>query len=444
MGLNDSKMHPEIEKLIAIAKDNGKLTEKQKEIILRKAESLGEDKDEVEFLLETISQDVSMNSATTSNNVTNHAVALSEQTGKEKVNKCPHCGAPVTDTMLSCPECGFSFGKEQSTTREIRQEIAQLEKKLTSVNAKNDSDIFGESVKKQTSIINSFTLPVTKEGLLYLLDFSYANCVGADDRRIKKAWYGKAMQAYSMLYRLEKKDPDIQEQLVDYSSKLKDCKKDIKSQKALSSKIGKGCLIYMIVSFLISLLSIPIVYFGIKGDNAALEQVEMCIQNHDYQGAKAAANKYSGDNKKLIDDISSQEVVYLLSQGEILQAKAVAASINDENKRESIMQSIAETEKMENRNTDPEKKEIIENAEMQNTNALFKEIMECIRIGDYQRARAKAGNNQELLDEITTYEVNDYIIQYDFDNAREAAATIHNEKKKEELLKDIWEHEFNQ
>lgn len=437
-------MHPEIEKLIAIAKDSGKLTEKQKEIILRKAESLGEDKDEVEFLLETISQDVSLNSATVSNNVTDYAVALSEQTGKEKVNKCPHCGAPVTDTMLSCPECGFSFGREQSTTREIRQEIAQLEKKLTSVNAKKDSDIFGDSVKKQTSIINSFTLPVTKEGLLYLLDFSYANCVGADDRRIKKAWYGKAMQAYTMLYRLEKKDPAIQGQLVDYSSKLNDCKKEIKSQKTLSSKIGKGCLIYIIVSFLISLLSIPMMFFDIKGDNSVLEQVEMRIQNHDYQGAKAAANKYSGNRKKLIDDISSQEVVYLLSQGEILQAKAVAASIDDENKRESIMQSIAETEKNENRNTDPEKKEIIENVEMQNTNAVFKEIMECIRIGDYQGARAKAGNNQELLDEVAAYEVNEYIIQYDFDNAREAAATIHNVKKKEELLKDIWEHEFNQ
>ena len=439
-------MHPEIEKLIAIAKDNGKLTEKQKEIILRKAESLGEDKDEVEFLLETISQDVSMNSATTSNNVTNHAVALSEQTGKEKVNKCPHCGAPITDTMLACPECGFSFGKEQSTTREIRQEIAQLEKKLTSVNAKNDSDIFGESVKKQTSIINSFTLPVTKEGLLYLLDFSYTNCVGADDRRIKKAWYGKAMQAYSMLYRLEKKDPDIQGQLVDYSAKLKDCKKEIKHQQTLSSKIGKGCLIYFIVSFLISLLCIPIAYFDIKGDKTALEQVEMCIQNHDYQGAKAAANKWSGDKKKLIDDISSQEVVYLLSQGEILQAKVVAASINDENKRESIMQSIAATEKMENRNTYPEKNEIVEDAEMQNTNAVtvFKEIMEYIRNEDFQGARAKAGNNQALLDEIAANEVNWYIIQGALGNAKKAAATVHDERKKEELLKEIWEHEFNQ
>ena len=48
-------MHPDIEKLLSIAKENGNLTEKQREIILRKAEKLGEDLDEVEMILESLS-----------------------------------------------------------------------------------------------------------------------------------------------------------------------------------------------------------------------------------------------------------------------------------------------------------------------------------------------------------------------------------------------------
>lgn len=47
-------MHPEIEKLIAIAKDDGKLTDRQREIILRRARELGTDIDDVEFELEDI------------------------------------------------------------------------------------------------------------------------------------------------------------------------------------------------------------------------------------------------------------------------------------------------------------------------------------------------------------------------------------------------------
>lgn len=377
-------MHPEIEKLIAIAKDNGKLTERQKEIILRKAESLGEDKDEVEFLLETISQDVSLNSATASNNVTDFAVALSEQTGKEKVNKCPHCGAPVTDTMLSCPECGYTLQRENLASIEARISIDKLRDQLLTCNAGIKQEVLSRymgidlSVKKKISLINTFTMPATKEGLMQFLEFAYSNYISAPDSgldflqnsgSLKDAWYGKTMQAYNMLSRLGSKDQEIQQYLQQYSALIK------KEKKKLSKK-SKLILGYVLFCVINCAWIIPLAYFGIKGDNAALEQVEMCIQNHDYQGAKAAANKYSGDNKKLIDDISSQEVVYLLSQGETLQAKAVAASINDENKRESIMQSIAETEKMENQNTGLEKNEIIENAEMQNTNAVFKEIIE--------------------------------------------------------------------
>ena len=40
-------MHPDIEKMINIAKERGELTEKQKEIILRKTEKLGEDVDTI-------------------------------------------------------------------------------------------------------------------------------------------------------------------------------------------------------------------------------------------------------------------------------------------------------------------------------------------------------------------------------------------------------------
>ena len=251
-------MHPEIEKLIAIAKDSGNLTEKQREILLRKTEELGENVDEVEFVLEDI--------------------RLSLQQVKH----------PKPDENVS---------KEDNVISETEEHVVQAETPLAFPQAIQEP-------KKKTE-----------------------------------------------------------------SSLIKGCL--------------KGCLIYYVVTGVIVFIAfIALRLFG---------------------------------------------------------------SVDDENMRESVMQNdVADVEQTEEQNVVPVNEEIVENAEMQNTNAVFKEILKCIRIGDYQGARAKAGNNQELLDEIAAYEVDWYIIQYDFDNAREVAATIHNEKKKEELLKDIWEHEFNQ
>ena len=45
-------MHPEIENLISMAIADGDVTEKERAIILRKADLLSEDKDEVEMILE--------------------------------------------------------------------------------------------------------------------------------------------------------------------------------------------------------------------------------------------------------------------------------------------------------------------------------------------------------------------------------------------------------
>ena len=72
-------MHPEIENLINMALADGEVTEKERAVILRKAESLGIDKDEVEMIL-----DAKLHQLKTKAN----------ESKKENVNKCPSCGDP--------------------------------------------------------------------------------------------------------------------------------------------------------------------------------------------------------------------------------------------------------------------------------------------------------------------------------------------------------------
>lgn len=59
-------MHPDIDKLITLALADGEVTEKEREIILRKAEKLGLDIDEVEMYLE--------------GKISNHETVISQET----------------------------------------------------------------------------------------------------------------------------------------------------------------------------------------------------------------------------------------------------------------------------------------------------------------------------------------------------------------------------
>ena len=156
-------MHPDIEKLINLAKETGELTEKQREIILRKADALGEDHDEVVFVLETLK--------TRSN--TNPESSL-----VEKRKKCPNCGAVISETVFQCPECGYTLQKENKASEDTRKLIDGLkESLLKAAEPLNKTEQWMNPLapaQRQANVINTFTLPTTKEGLMQLLDFSYS------------------------------------------------------------------------------------------------------------------------------------------------------------------------------------------------------------------------------------------------------------------------------
>jgi len=313
-------MHPDIEKLIHIARECGNVTDKQREIILRKARALGDDLDEVEMVLETI---------------TNQSKAGPATDIHTKKMKCPNCGATIFDTSFVCPECGSVLQQENKASIEARAMIERLQERLADASKPaSKSEMLlrpNAHIERQVSTVNTFTMPTTKEGLTQFLEFAYSNYIsignGVDDlafKSLKDAWYGKTMQAYNSLERLGGSDPGIKVLLNNYSSLISQEKKKI------------GGLPKLWIWAIIAMIAMGgIIHLGVKSDNAAKDQIETCLQNHDYQGAKAAA-KYQKD----IDMISAREVTYLISQGEIQQAKVVAASISDPEMRESVLSSI--------------------------------------------------------------------------------------------------------
>ena len=88
-----------IEGLIKAALADGVLTEKEKQILFRRAQAEGIDLDEFEMVLDAKLVELQ--------NSSKSSAPKSEKMGD--VRKCPACGAIVSAGSASCKECGFAF-----------------------------------------------------------------------------------------------------------------------------------------------------------------------------------------------------------------------------------------------------------------------------------------------------------------------------------------------
>lgn len=325
-------MNQDLQKLIDIAKDGDAITPKQREIILKKAQELGEDLDEVEMVLESIQS--------------KHIAKESTKKNEER-RKCPNCGATIADSALTCSECGYTLQQENKASIEARAAIDKLQEKLTAAATPRSaiSSMFDpmSQYRAQASIVSAFTMPTTKEGLTSFLEFAYSNYAsfgnGVDDmysKPLKNAWYSKTMQAYNSLARLGVGDSETKKLLEKYSSLISTEKKKLSGY----TKLMLFCLLFFIP------LCIVVPYFGIKGENAerAQEEVKTCLQNNDFVGAKAAARN-APNSSILLDDISIQEVLSLIEQDNYEQARIIASGIEDKEKKEIVLTSIENAEK---------------------------------------------------------------------------------------------------
>lgn len=250
-------MNADIEKMIRFATEDGSITDGEREIIIRKAQEMGADIDEVEIMLE--------------NELAKHNKVVEPpkpaiQRSKEKVKKCPNCGAAITESMLTCPECGYDFSTQSDTSEDIQKRIERLQEMLENVDKEEmpvkSFDVFGmallseKRIQRKASIISTFTMPTTKEGLLQFLDFAYSNFStmdktgGGDD--IRNAWKGKAKMAYNMLRRYGNTDDEVSS-IISYYDKL---------FKAEERKLSKATMLLLFIIGFILFGLLMIFYFA--------------------------------------------------------------------------------------------------------------------------------------------------------------------------------------
>ncbi|MDB9984088.1 hypothetical protein OAE00_01040 [bacterium] len=243
-------MHTEIENLIDMALADGVVTEKERAIILRKAESLGIDKDEIEMILDGKL----------------HKLEASKPKQKEKVGNiktCPACGSFIKAMELTCSDCGHEFTNTQanSTLLKLLEQIEKINNKeittpqilkgaLGEQAKKNQID--QEKNKLKSELIENFPIPNTREDMLEFLAYSLSK--GKDNSHMSYfgdgfstsgAWRKKAEEVIIKSKIMFKNDTAFFKQLENYEI---DFKSSIKSRNRVRNlSIGVIAIILIIV-----------------------------------------------------------------------------------------------------------------------------------------------------------------------------------------------------
>lgn len=202
----------ELNQLIDAALEDGVITDKERDILHKRALQEGADPDELDMIIDAKLAKIKKNAQ--------------PATSKQGImKKCPKCGQPVGAGSVRCAACGYVFmGLEANRSSEI------LAQKLQEVDAKYRSASGGigavfsaiggltdqeKADQEKATIIASFSVPTTKEDLLEFLPSMRAKWknFGIKQTRYhaeKKAYIAKYEECLMKAKALFPNDPDFQ------------------------------------------------------------------------------------------------------------------------------------------------------------------------------------------------------------------------------------------
>ncbi|MDO9153243.1 MAG: hypothetical protein Q7U47_05975 [Paludibacter sp.] len=168
-----------IENLINFALADGELTEKEKQILFKKAEEEGIDLDEFEMVLDAKLHEKKQSMKESVAPTT--AAPKSDKFGD--VKKCPACGAMIQSFQTKCSDCGHEFRNIESANS-IKEFFRDYQKIEDSVNVTKTGGIFGfiddsegkrqkQVFTKKQEFIMHFPISNSKEDIVEFLSMAF-------------------------------------------------------------------------------------------------------------------------------------------------------------------------------------------------------------------------------------------------------------------------------
>ena len=230
-----------IENLINFALSDGELTEKEKQILFKKAEEAGIDLDEFEMVLDAklFEKQKTVKAAAPS-------VAAPKSDKFGDVKKCPACGAIAQSFQTKCSDCSHEFsniganvsiGKLFEMINACENERKDEGMSIGSAVGGVFSKMYGlgggdKILEKKKSIISGFPIPNTKDDILEFLSTAIPNAKQKGNFMTKQQpenkshydlapnWFSKCEQIVMKAKFSMKDDKKVLEEIMQYAKEL--------------------------------------------------------------------------------------------------------------------------------------------------------------------------------------------------------------------------------
>ncbi len=218
----------QIESLVKAALTDGVLTEKEKQILFKKAEAMGIDLDEFEMVLDA--RLVELQKA--EKEKAEKSAPKSNKLGE--IRKCPQCGSVIGTFQMTCPECGFEF-VGVGANKFVEKFAFELQKQLEKQDggSRGIFDMFDPQGKfkeerqnkaiitAEAIFVKNYPLPMTKEDCVEMLNYMLPRIRFSGSTGATKAWRNKFYDILSKLELENKTNQKIQELVASYKKQAK-------------------------------------------------------------------------------------------------------------------------------------------------------------------------------------------------------------------------------
>jgi hypothetical protein len=255
-------MTEKLEKLITLAVADGEISERELEILKKKATEEGVDEDELEMLLKTrLWERKEVMKAEIKNSIPIPPADNPKSNKEGDLKKCPSCGAPVESFTSNCKECGHEF-RNVNSNQSLNKLFEQLKK---------------TPISQHPSLISNFPIPNTKEDLIEFIVLCINNSTPLDkmqtgmlmqadgmlgmlngqkklveQKELMRAWINKGQNAIDKARLLETNDSILNKNLQNWTNQLSKNASSDKNKMRMTFLIGIPLfiiLLYSVISF---------------------------------------------------------------------------------------------------------------------------------------------------------------------------------------------------
>lgn len=231
--------NPVLENLIDMALADGELTEKEKQVLFRKAEAQGIDLDEFEMVLDAKLYEKKKEIQPPAPPAPPVYSSAPKSNKYGDIRKCPNCGAIVESFTTRCADCGYNF-----VNTDANSSVATFFKKMEQIEAgRRRGTIFtafaahsgmDKITQQKSMLITTFPIPTTKEDILEFLAMAVPEAKKAnffkrayieneteERRNLRPVWRRKCEQIIMKARLSMKDDPKTLAEIENYARELK-------------------------------------------------------------------------------------------------------------------------------------------------------------------------------------------------------------------------------